>query len=344
MKNNMKNPSLKIYLNMQLINLILATVKFILFIVLNNLLWLQVIVGMLLISIFLYSLKHKKNKDNHPIRVDVYKIENPILTIGIFLFLFTLMILTLMTIRFTNMGKEVDLKILYKTLKSYLIITNGLTLSINIIFLLGIISLIILIFNFINNKTYTTFTKIHVYFMGNAWYSINVRRLFIRYDSILYNLYNKWLQFKYKKHNTANTFDSYMSLIMRHKKTFRLLKRIDAHLGLILIVSCLLYDLVFNHLVLSHIYYVFPIAYLLILWQKFISFCYKRDMSMDEKTNTYFYKKPLALSQGTLVYESNLELDDDDIQDIHQYILNDFKMNLNNTKVIDGIFKRMNDP
>jgi hypothetical protein len=91
------------------------------------------------------------------------------------------------------------------------------------------------------------------------------------------------------------------------------IKIICKNLGLIIIVACLAYDLVFNHFILSKIYYVFPFVYIYMQWQLFGSFYTSRDILGDQSISNFYYK-----------IDPDIFFDAEDLKDLHDYILRDF--------------------
>lgn len=115
---------------------------------------------------------------------------------------------------------------------------------------------------------------------------------------------------------------------------------IEEHLALIVITISILYDILFNDFVLSKIYYVFPLAYIYLMWRLLVRFICARARWTDSDLHTYLYKTPSSVSENGIIYEDGSELSMEDLADIREYILRGFTINYSNTKIIDQFMNK----
>jgi hypothetical protein len=274
--------------------------------------------------------KNKYTKDNkvNVISLESLKIKNYVYTITIVTLCTMSFITTVFVFKVLNIGKQINLKLVYVNLKEWLLLANFSFLIVNCILIIGLLLIMFPLFAKVKGFVFYEFLKIHLYFIGFKPYIklfnfVAGKKHYIT-QLLLWKLFNsKWETLSKSK---AKTLYHYCS-------------NIEEHLALILICISVIYDILFNGMVLSKIYYVFPLCYLYLMWRLLINFICKRAQWTDSDLHIYLYKTPSTVSEEGITYEDGSELSMDDLAEIRSYILKGFTMNTANTKIIDQFMK-----
>jgi hypothetical protein len=302
--------------------------------------------GLSLFGIGYYIYDYKKLPVPRSVCLDDYKIYSPIRTILVVGITTVGFISTMMTFKILNIGREVNLRLVCKKVIEYLSTTEYITIFVNGLLIIGIFLLSILILKKLRNFIFYEYIKVHIYLMGYTD-SYPYKRYFN-----YYNVYgfmtgkDNMLQMKFYcvfSHDNPDYDDDWLLGTIEN-----ILKKIDENLHIILIIVSILYDILFNDLVLSKIYYIFPIAYLYILWQLFQKFITRKSPDVDIQLYTYLYKKPLAVSsnaeldknyyyaeEGILYEDGTSFISIEDLNGIYLYVLRDFVLDTGNDFVLD---------
>ena len=273
--------------------------------------------------------KYTKNNEVNIISLESLKIKNYVYTITVVTLCTISFITTVFAFKILNISKEIKLKVVYANLKEWLVLTDFSVLIINCILIIGLLLIMLPILTKIKNFVFYEFLKIHLYLIVFKRYQkvFNFIAAKIHYltELLLWKLFKP--QWKRLSKHKARRLHRYCS-------------NIEEHLALILICISVIYDVLFNNMVLSKIYYFFPLCYLYLIWRLLVNFICKRAQWTDSDLHIYLYKTPHSVSEDGIVYEDGSELSMNDLADIRAYILNDFIMVTVNTKIIDQFMKK----
>jgi len=237
----------------------------------------------------------------------------------------TSVITTMFIYKTLNIGKKIELKVVYANIKEWFMITDISILTINCILIVGLLLWMLTLITKIKYLIFYEFLKIHLYFIDVKYYdkfcsTINWNRNY--FTSTLFRLTIVDTKCKTLSIAKVNTLRSYCYFM-------------EEHLTLISIAISIIYDILLNNMILTKIYYVFPVAYLYLIWRLLVRFITARARWTDSDLNIYLYKTPSSVSENGIIYEDGSELSMEDLADIREYILRGFTINFSNTKVID---------
>jgi hypothetical protein len=126
-----------------------------------------------------------------------------------------------------------------------LISSNKLELTINSLLLISILCLVLFIYRALREKFVFEFTKLHIYLYQYQNYFDIVFEI-LRYLNIpAYKLFN----FLRNNFGVASRYSIICNMVVEN-------------LGHLIVFTALIYDVLFNMLIITKIYYVFPIAYI----------------------------------------------------------------------------------
>ena len=280
------------------------------------------------IGIIYYVYKQHKVIRPRIISLKDLKVKNYIKTICIITLCTTTLLLTIFVFKILNIGKEVNLKVLLLMIKGLLLTTPIKSLLINSLFLLSLIILLVFLSSKIKSIIFYEFIKLHLYLVKYKGYKEIVHIIGIQ-KYFLTDLVRKLFK---------SRFD-----LLHPSKVISFIKHfyiVEQHLGLILILICIIYDITINNFILTKIYYIFPLCYLYHIWRLIVNFFISRASWIDKDIHIYLYKKPIVITQDTLMYEDGFEISLEDLQDIKEYMLENFTFNANNIKLIHEFYTK----
>ncbi len=249
--------------------------------------------------IFYYVIRYYVNKQKS-IKLFSYKINNyyEFFVAIVIVSLYVLLIFgNLLIYRILNIGSTVDLRVICNQIQFYVSSTNVYSVLADILLIFLCILCIIKLYLLCKRIFKREFIKLNLY----LYHKIPNFGIISHYA-----LYHEIFPARY----IYKFFKKFIPLNSKH--LFKI-KMICKNFGLIIIVACLTYDLVFNRFVLSKIYYVFPFVFVYMQWQLFGSFYTSRDILGDQNLSNFYYK-----------INSDTFFDDDDLKDLYDYILRDF--------------------
>lgn len=299
---------------MSFIILILPILKGLSYLLWNHLILLKFLISVLLILLNIYL--YKKLPSVRDVHLYAYKIKNMYIPI-VFACVYILIFIFLVTAyRIFNLNRVVDLKSLYLHISS---LTKS-ELFINSLLIIFTFTLLVIIYKVLKEKFIAEFTKLHIYLYQYEKYFDFIFEI-LRYLNIpAYKLFN-FLQ---------NNFG------IASKYSIKCNTLID-NLGHVVIIIALLYDVIFNMLVITKIYYIFPIAYLytqVYIYKKFLE---TRDVLQDIHLSNFYYKKHVRQTFEGVYLENEEFYGNKDIQNLQNYILRNFTPEgLTQTDIIDS--------
>lgn len=229
----------------------------------------------IIITIIIYINK-QRSKPLKTISLKDLKIINPVKAFIAITFCTLGIISTLFIFRLLNVGRSIDLKLVYQNILIVLSITNSIDLIINILLILCICLLTLQLLKQLKDFIFYQFIKIYFYLMrfdNNTLFFDFILKI----DHPLSSIINFVLKKIFKE-------DSHI-----RSRLYKIVYFIETYLHIILIITCIIYDILFNNFILSKIYYVFPIAYLYILYRLFITFSINKAFWLDNMLSTYLY-------------------------------------------------------
>jgi hypothetical protein len=311
---------------MLIISYIIVVVKIFLLLLSNDLVFLlfKLCLGVSLIST--YSIyRYKRDSSINLISLEDLYIKNYLYTISMLTLCTTSVITTMFIYKTLNIGKKIDLKVVYANIKEWFMITDISILTINCIVIVGFFLWMLTLITKIKYLIFYEFLKIHLYLIPFDYYYKFYSVILINSHYVTSTLLRlKIVNVKYKTLSIAKA-----------NKLLHYCHSIEEHLALIIIAISIIYDILVNGFVLTKIYYVFPVAYLYLIWRLLVRFITARARWIDSDLNIYLYKTPSSVSENSIIYEDGSELSMEDLADIREYILRGFTINFSNTKVID---------
>ena len=252
--------------------------------------------------------KYLKNVLEIPRTVSLltYKIKNFIVPITVVLLYFFIFILLLTLYRIVNIYRVIDLKKLFVDLSTYIISLDKFALLLYILLVFLILRVLLFFFYIIKINIVKQFTMLYIYLFQYKQFSLITyqitRILGIPGRSLYYFL--------------KNNFDI----------TCTFCKKFVEHLGIIALLSCLLYDIIFNSFIISKIYFIAPLVYIHMLAFSFKHFVERRDLLNDISLSNYYYIKHIREDTYGVYLENGDFYSTEDIQNLQEHILQDFKI------------------
>lgn len=290
---------------MSLILYIITALKFIAYVVIHS-----AIVNKIIFGILLFFLQYKlKNSLNGPRNVSLvtYKIKNFIIPI-IFVSVYILVFIILLSIyRISAIDRTIDLKQKLLELYNAIQVTNLFTIAINIILLFLLVISILYSYRILKTKFILEFTKLYIYFYRYTIFRNGI--FYITYTIINMPIDNLYLFLK----------DNYNINCIYCRKLIE-------NLGFILLIIFFFYDIIFNNMVITKIYYIIPFAYLYTQIFLFKFFAERRHIMNDILLSKFYYIKHVIEGPGGVYLENGDIYTIEDIQNLQEHILQDFKI------------------
>ena len=252
--------------------------------------------------------KYLKNVLEIPRTVSLltYKIKNFIVPITAVMLYFFIFILLLTLYRIVNIYRVIDLKKLFVDLSTYIISSDKFALLLYILLVFLIVRVLLFFFYIIKTNIVKQFTMLYIYLFQYKQFSLITyqitRILGIPGRSLYYFL--------------KNNFDI----------TCTFCKKFIEHLGIIVLLSCLFYDIIFNSFIISKIYFIAPLVYIHMLAFSFKHFVERRDLLNDISLSNYYYKKHIREDTYGVYLENGDFYSKEDIQNLQEHILQNFKI------------------
>lgn len=234
-----------------------------------------------------------------------YKIKHMIIPIFFVILYFSIFILILTFYRISNIYKIIDLKKNLLDLYLYIVSSDKVMLLTNIILLIFILRFMFLLYKNIKVNFIVQFTKLYI--------------CLIQYSSFRNALF-------YVMHHILDTYSISIFISNKLNIKFNYCRYFIEHLGIFLIIICLFYDLVFNNMLISHVFYVIPFAYLYTQVFVFKNFVQCRHLLNDISLAKFYYIKHIYKDQDGVYLENGDFYSPEDIQNLQEHILQDFKM------------------
>lgn len=288
--------------------LITAIFKGILFLIVNHVIWAKIV--MLISTICFYYYIRSYLYKPKVVTLLSYKISSFyafIMAIITFALYILLILGNLLIYRILSVGNTLDLRIILNKIQVYIHTTSIFNSLVDILLVSFCVLCIIKLYTICKCIFKKEFIKLNLY----CYHKFNNFGIISHYA-----LYHEIFPARY----IYKFFKKFMSL---NSKDLLSIKAICKNFGIILLITCFLYDLIFNHFVLSKIYYVFPFVFLYTQWQLFGSFYTSRDILSDQSLSSYYYKKHHKTDSGIFL-ETGSFLNNEDLKDLHDYILRDF--------------------
>lgn len=290
---------------MSLILYIITALKFIFYILINNTITNKVIFGILL---YFLQYKLKSNlKGPRNVSLEIYKIKNfliPTILVLTYIFIF---IILLSVYRISSASRTIDLKQKYIELYNYILVTNIFTMGINIVLLVLLLLAIFYLYRVLKVKFVLEFTKLYIYLYQYTGFRNDI--FYITYTLINIPIDRLYLFLK----------DNYGINCIYCRK-------IIEHFGIILLVIFLLYDIIFNNMLITKFYYIIPFTYLYTQIFVFKNFAERRHVLNDISLSKFYYNKHVIEGPGGVYLENGDFYSPEDIQNLQEHILQDFKI------------------
>lgn len=234
-----------------------------------------------------------------------YKIKYIIIPIFCVIMYFSIFILLLTVYRISNIHKIIDLKRNFLDLYVYISSADKLILVTNIILLIFILRFLFLLYTQIKVSSIIQFTKLYIYLY--------------QYSSFRNALF-------YIIHHILDTFSLCIFVSNKSNIKFNYCRYFVEHFGIFIILICLFYDVVFNSMLISHVFYIIPFAYLYTQVFVFKNFVQCRHIINDVSLAKFYYIKHIHEDQDGVYLENGDFYSPEDIQNLQEHILQDFKI------------------
>jgi hypothetical protein len=290
------------------------------------------ILRLFILLIGLYYLKARREVTSN-ITLEDIKLTQPLSIIIAFVLTFITIISTLFFFRLNNLGKSIDLTQLYQGAKTYISTTPVLSLIGNSIYFIALLLLLIYIILYIRNFIWNQYNKIHIYICNNKLYEEYIIKRFwlVRFPGPFNRLKLKIMEeiwFIFLSETTYPDMDYYKYSKYANKYMYldSYLLKLDKNLGLLLILLSIIYDMIFNNFILTKIYYIFPMAFLYIVYLSIVNFYDTRNIHLDRRISTLVYNEITTYTHEDQVIKvaSGIVFNSNDLYVINLYIQNKF--------------------
>lgn len=258
-------------------------------------------IGLILL---IYVLKHKL-KTLRDVSLLTYKIKNFVITIGFVVLYIFIFILILSIYRVSNIYREIDLKKIFSEIYMYLLATEKLVLCVNLILFVFILRLIFLVYKQIKLSFIKQFTKLYIYLYQYA-----------SFRNALFFLI----------HHILDTFSLSVFISNKFGIKFKYCRYFIEHFGIFLIIIFLLYDIVFNNMIIFYVLFIIPFSYLYTQIFAFKHFVERRHLINDISLTKFYYIKHIYEDTEGIYLENGDFYSTEDIQNLQEHILQDFKI------------------
>ena len=290
---------------MTIISYFLAIIKFIVYFFINNSIFSKIICCVLLL-LLIYMLKTIL-KTPRNVSLLTYKIKNFVITIGFVVLYIFIFILILSIYRVSNIYREIDLKKILLDIYLYTKTTDIFIIIINISVVLLVFMVIWYLYKILKIKFIKEFTKLYIYLYQYDGFRDGVFYLCYTIINMPINNLYRFLKNKY------NITCTYCRLFIEN-------------FGIIVLIFCFFYDIIFNNMLISKIYYIIPFAYIYMQVFLFKKFAESRHIVNDVSLGNYYYKKHIYKDQNGVYLENGDFYSTEDIQNLQEHILQDFKI------------------
>lgn len=266
--------------SMTVLSHILLIVKYFIYLVFEDIIWLHL--GIISLSVILLvcikKIKNLKSPTLTVIRPIDYKIEtlgDLYYSISILVLYFAATLGCVFLLRIWTIGKDVDLRVIYNSLLSFIATHSFLHLF---IYLISIICLVI--WYLIGIKSFKTFTFFHINRLHILWCYQDKD---YPYDRMVWFFINNctfisdYLSDFVKNHLIKKMFPAGITIknsfyLDYCNKTIWFFMIIEKYLALIITAISVLFDMILNDMTLHHVYYIFPFAILYASYQNICNF------------------------------------------------------------------------
>lgn len=278
-------------------------VKGLVYFVLSDSLALRIFYCVLLIILQRYLEKRVNLPKN--VSLFAYKLKNIIVPSFFIILYFSIFIFLLTLYRISNIYKMIDLKKIFSEIYMYLLATEKLLLCVNLMLFIFFLRLLFLVYKQIKLSFIKQFTKLYIYLYQYASFR----------NALFFII-----------HHILDTFSLSVFISNKFSIKFKYCRYFIEHFGIFLIIIFLLYDIVFNNMIIFYVLFIIPFSYLYTQIFAFKHFVERRHLINDISLTKFYYIKHIYEDTEGIYLENGDFYSTEDIQNLQEHILQDFKI------------------